>query len=88
MRKFLFIPLAVMTLLACNNANTGKESSEPGAIFNSEYNTPFDMPPFDRITFEDYKPAFLKGMEEQAKEIDAIANNPDTPTFENTIVAI
>jgi peptidyl-dipeptidase Dcp len=88
MRKFLFILLAVMTLLACNNANTGKTGGEPGAIFYTEYDTPFGMPPFDRISFEDYKPAFLKGMEEEAKEIEAIANNSETPTFENTIVAM
>lgn len=88
MRKFIFISLAVMTLFACNNANTGKTGGEPGSIFYTEYDTPFGMPPFDRISFEDYKPAFLKGMEEEAGEIDAIANNAEAPTFENTVVAM
>lgn len=88
MKKTLLISLAAMTLFACNNANTGKSNSEPGSIFYSEYDTPFGMPPFDRISFEDYKPAFLKGMEEEAKEIEAIVNNPEAPTFENTIVAM
>lgn len=88
MKKFLFISLAVMTLFACNNANTGKKTGEPGTIFYTEYDTQFGMPPFDRISFEDYKPAFLKGMEEQTAEIEAIANNPEAPTFENTVVAL
>ena len=46
------------------------------------------MPPFDQIEVAHYKPALLKGMEEQSKEIEAIVNNPEEPTFENTIVAL
>lgn len=56
--------------------------------FLSEYTTPFGVPPFDLIQIEHYKPAFLKGMEEYAKEIEAIVNNPENATFENTIVAL
>lgn len=55
--------------------------------FFTEYTTPFGVPPFDKIEVAHYKPAFEKGMEEQKKEIDAIVNNPEEPTFENTIVA-
>lgn len=90
MKKLFFITLAAMTLFACNNSSksTSKSSGEPGSIFLTEYDTQFGMPAFDKIAFEDYKPAFLKGMEEQAKEIDSIVNNPDAPTFENTIVAL
>ncbi len=54
----------------------------------TEYDTPFGMPPFDQIEFEDFKPAFLEGIEQEDKEIEAIANNPEAPTFENTIVAM
>jgi len=56
--------------------------------FFTEYATPFGVPPFDKIRVEHYKPALLKGMEEQKKEIDAIVNNSAAPTFENTIVAL
>ena len=56
--------------------------------FFTEYTTPFGVPPFDKIEVAHYKPAFEKGMEEQKKEIDAIVNNPEEPTFENTIVAL
>lgn len=44
--------------------------------------------PFDKITIDDYKPAILEGMAQQRKEIDAIANSTEIPTFENTIEAL
>ena len=49
---------------------------------------PFQYPQFDKIKNEHYGPAFDEGMREQAAEIEAIANNPKAPTFENTIVAM
>src|SRR5438132_4794923 len=49
---------------------------------------PFQAPPFDQIKDPDYQPAIEEGMKRQIAEIDAIANNPDAPTFENTIVAM
>ncbi len=88
MKKILLILLAAMTLLACNNAKTGEQARENGAIFYAEFDTPFGMPPFDQISFADFKPAFLKGMKEEAGEIDSIANNAEPPTFENTIAAL
>ncbi len=78
-----------MTLVACNNQQRpGRASAEPGSIFMVEFDTPFGMPPFDQIRFEDYKPAFLAGIEQEDQEIEAIANNPEPPTFENTVVAM
>ena len=88
MKNLFFITLAAMTLLACNNTKTGQPAGEPGSIFYTEFDTPFGMPPFDKISFSDFKPAFLKGMEEEAGEIDSIANNTEAPTFENTIAAL
>ncbi|MCX6271177.1 MAG: M3 family metallopeptidase [Bacteroidetes bacterium] len=58
-----------------------------GNPFFSEYKTPFDAPPFDKIDTSHYIPAFKKGIADQQKEIDAIVNNPAAPTFENTILA-
>ena len=49
---------------------------------------PFQYPAFDQIKDEHFKPAFEEGMRAQLKEIDAIANNPKAPTFDNTIVAL
>jgi len=49
---------------------------------------PFGMPPFDLIRDEHYLPAYEQGMADRLAEIEAIANNPESPTFENTIVAM
>ncbi|MDQ2681410.1 MAG: M3 family metallopeptidase [Candidatus Eremiobacteraeota bacterium] len=49
---------------------------------------PFGAPPFDRISDADYQPAIEAGMADQLREIDAIANNPVPPTFQNTLVAL
>lgn len=88
MKKSFFILIATMTLFACANPKSEKESRSAGEIFLSEFETPFGMPDFDKITFEDFKPAYLKGIEEEAREIEAIADNPDAPTFDNTIAAM
>lgn len=48
----------------------------------------FHYPPFDKIKDEHFAPAFEKGMADELKEIEPIANNPEKPTFENTIVAL
>ncbi|MDR0540619.1 MAG: peptidase M3, partial [Dysgonamonadaceae bacterium] len=56
--------------------------------FFDQWNTAYEIPPFDRITVADYREAFLKGMEEQKAEIEAIVNNEEMPSFENTIVAL
>lgn len=55
--------------------------------FLTEFQTEHGVPPFDKIKLEHYEPAFLKGIEEQNANIDAIVNNSEAPTFENVIVA-
>jgi peptidyl-dipeptidase Dcp len=56
--------------------------------FFSEYDTPFGVPPFDKIKTEHFLPAILKGMEAQIEEIYAITANAESPTFSNTIEAL
>ena len=56
--------------------------------FLSEFQTPNGVPPFDQIKLEHYEPAFMKGIDEQNDNIQAIIDNPDAPTFENVIVAL
>ncbi|MCD4710925.1 MAG: M3 family metallopeptidase [Bacteroidales bacterium] len=56
--------------------------------FLTEYTTPFGVPPFDKIENEHFIPAFEKGIKLQQAEIDAIVNNSDSATFENTIEAL
>lgn len=55
--------------------------------FFEKYNTPHGTTPFDRIKTEHYEPAIREGIRRQAAEIDAITNNNQAPTFENTILA-
>src|SRR5664280_492823 len=56
-------------------------------LFFSPYNTPFNVPPFEKIMAKNYMPAFLKGMADGRQEIKNISNSKSTPTFENTIEA-
>lgn len=56
--------------------------------FFTEFQTEYGAPDFTKIRLEHYEPAFLKGIEEQNAEIKAIVDNPEEPTFENTIVAL
>ena len=76
-----------VALTACSSSGQ-KSDAEGGNPFLSEYTTPFGVPPFDQIKFADYKPAFLQGIEEESREIEAICNNTEEPTFENTIAAM
>ncbi|MCV4796161.1 hypothetical protein OFB84_30005, partial [Escherichia coli] len=55
----------------------------------AEWKGPYGgVPPFDRVKVEDFKPALEIAMAENLEEIRRIAENPDAPTFENTIVAL
>ena len=56
--------------------------------FLTAYDTPFETTPFHLIRTEDFEPAIVEGMEVHNREIDAIVNHPDKPTFSNTIVAL
>jgi peptidyl-dipeptidase Dcp len=54
----------------------------------TESSLPYHVPPFDKIKNEHFAPAIEEGMREQLKEIATVANNPEKPTFDNTIVAL
>jgi len=54
----------------------------------TDYNTPFNVPPFDKIKVEHFEPAFMEAMKQQKQAIDAIVNSTEDPTFENTIIAL
>jgi peptidyl-dipeptidase Dcp len=54
----------------------------------TESSLPYHTPPFDKIKDEHFVPAIEAGMREQLKEVEAVANNSETPTFDNTIVAL
>ncbi|GAA3778937.1 M3 family metallopeptidase [Flavobacterium ginsengiterrae] len=58
------------------------------SVLTQYFNTKHNTAPFSQIKIEDYVPAFQEGIKLAKAEIDAIVNNPDAPTFENTIVAV
>ncbi len=78
----------LLTLATCACMTTAAFANQDGNPFMTEYSTQFNIPPFDQIKTEHYLPALKAGIEEQNKEIEAIINNPEAPTFENTILAL
>ncbi|EOZ93468.1 Dipeptidyl carboxypeptidase Dcp [Indibacter alkaliphilus LW1] len=86
MRKSILTLAAAGTFLfACDQSD---EASTSMNLFFESYNTPFEVPPFDKIKNEHFAPALREGMKIQQQEIDAITNNSEDPTFENTIEAM
>jgi len=82
----ILICMTVIGLSSCKNEP--KTVLDPGNPFFSKYTTPFEVPPFDKITNAHFVPAFEEGMVEQKREVAAIVNNKKKPTFENTIRAL
>ena len=85
LKKTILMTALSLALCGCSTkeAQTGQ-----GNPFFSEFNTPYGIAPFADITIEHYREGMLKGMEEQKAEIEAIINNSEAPTFENTILAL
>jgi peptidyl-dipeptidase Dcp len=82
--------LAAAGAIAVSSAagQTATQKFGPDNPFYAASTLPFQAPPFDKIKDSDYQPALEAGMAEQIKEVEAIANNPAPPTFENTFVAL
>jgi peptidyl-dipeptidase Dcp len=85
-KSILILTLTGITMITC-------KTNEPATVMNAnpffeKYNTPYNVPAFDKIKVAHFKPAFLEGIKQQEKEIDAIASNTQKATFENTILAM
>jgi len=78
MKKTIILGAIAMALLACNNTNPLLD--QPA--------TPFGVPAFDQVKLEHYMPAFQEAIRVNKAEVQAIIDNTDEPTFENTIVAL
>src|SRR5216117_923970 len=65
-----------------------QNSNVEGNPLLTESSLPYHVPPFDRIKDEHFAPAMEKGMREELKEVEVVANSSEKPTFENTIVAL
>jgi len=82
MKKLSLIALTAITLM------TACSPSSNNPFFAEEWDTPYGVNPFDKIELKHFEPAFLEGMKRHNAEIDAIVNNREESTFENTIVAL
>ena len=86
----LFFVLTAAVLAAHGQAAAAAQGAAfgPDNPFYAPSTLPFHAPLFDKIKDSDYQPAIDAGMAEQRKEVEAIAENPAPPTFENTLVAL
>ena len=84
MKKVTYLVCCVgLALQSCQSGQVKNENP----FFNT-YETPHEVPPFHLIKNQHYLPAYEEGMKQHQAEIDAIINNPDAPTFKNTIDAL
>ena len=81
----ILLTLTGLLITACN-VNPEKQKNMDNPFF-SEYETSFQVPPFEQIKPEHYMPAFTEGMKQQMENIEKIVANTEEPTFENTIEA-
>ncbi len=88
MKKISFLVLlAALFLTACQQPVKKNSTMRKNPLLGT-FNTPFGVPPFSKIKNSDYQEAFKKGIEQQNKEIEKIADNPKAPTFANTVEAL
>lgn len=97
LRPLLLSSAIALALVACGD-RTAPESTMPATesttaapaenALMTASTLPFQAPPFDRLKDADYQPAIEEGMKQHLAEIRAIADNPEAPTFENTIEAM
>ncbi len=83
-RRVVFLgAVSLLVLGSCTRSN--QTAMNP---LLQEFDTPFGVPPFDKIETEHYMPAFKEAMKRQNEEIEAIVSNTEAPTFENTVAAL
>src|SRR5437660_2233095 len=81
----LFIFAALLSAFQITSVSAADPIDNP---LLKESTLPYHLPPFDQIKDQHFVPAMEAGMREQFKEVDAVANSPEKPTFENTVVAL
>ena len=89
-RMILLMGLITTMAIAypANPAFAAASDFGPSNPFFAASTLPFHAPPFDKIKDEDFQPAIEAGMAQQQAEVQAIVDNPEAPTFENTLVAL
>ncbi|WDF68585.1 M3 family metallopeptidase [Sphingobacterium oryzagri] len=88
MSKKRFLPYCLVVaavVVGCQHQDKTAQTDNPLLL---TYDTPFQVPPFDKIKNEHFRPAFKVALEQHNLEIDSIVNNSEEPTFKNTILAL
>lgn len=80
--SLMLVICLVLVLSSCGGEAPGENP------FFTEWTTPFGVPPFEQIHEEHFLPAFERAIAEQRAAVEVIAQNPEPPTFENTLVAL
>ena len=89
MKTTILSALLLTVLVGCNSSNTNTMTNTPeNNPLLIASTLPYGAPDFSKIKDEHYRPALLKAMTLQEERISSIANNPEAPTFENTIIAL
>jgi len=86
MKKKRLLPFFLIVATAFVGCEEKKQMTDNPLLL--AYDTPFNVPPFDKIKDEHFKPAYEEAIKVHNLEIDTIVNNTEEPTFENTILAI
>jgi peptidyl-dipeptidase Dcp len=86
MNKKHVLPAMVLLALSFGSCQTAKQDSDNPLL--STFDTPFGVPPFDKIHNRHFKPAFEEALRQHEDEIRQIVQNTDAPTFENTVLAM
>lgn len=87
MKKTLLTIATLAAIAATTTMCTDKKSKSENP-FLAEYETEYQIPPFEQIQFEHYLPAMEAGFDEQNANVQAIVTNEEAPTFDNTILAL
>lgn len=91
MKVILVLMIVSAIMIACSGEKKDKAQAQAASSDNpffAEWTTPFGAPPFDHIKVEHFKPAILEGIKRHNEEIKAIVENPEPPTFANTVEAL
>jgi peptidyl-dipeptidase Dcp len=89
-KKFILVFICLGLIFGSCSQKAGERPAQTAPVnpFFEEWETPFGVPPFDRIREEHYMPAFVEGMKRHDQEIEAIVLCAEAPSFENTVEAL
>ncbi len=84
----IFVAGIGLGMASCGNEKPKKDTAMKENVLLKPFDTPYGVPPFDKISKDDYLPAYKEAIKQQNEEIEAIVNNPEEPNFKNTVEAL